>query len=105
MFASSMRVPVARSWSGVSPLTVACVPTGMNAGVSTEPCGVSSRPDAGRRARVDDLSREPNRRRDAVRPRPECMWSSRRVPKLPRPASEADPQEPRWLVRPRFSPC
>ena len=36
-------VPVARSWSGVSPLTVAWVPTGMNAGVSTEPFGVRSR--------------------------------------------------------------
>ena len=42
--------PVARSWSGVSPLTVAWVPTGMNAGVSTEPCGVSSSPSR-RRAR------------------------------------------------------
>ena len=37
-------MPVARSWSGVSPLTVAWVPTGMNAGVSTGPCGVCSRP-------------------------------------------------------------
>ena len=32
MLASSIRVPVARSWSGVRPLTVAWVPTGMNAG-------------------------------------------------------------------------
>ena len=33
---------------GVRPLTVAWVPTGMNAGVSTAPCGVSSRPSRAR---------------------------------------------------------
>ena len=54
-------VPVARSWSGVSPLTVAWVPTGMNAGVSSRPCGVSSRPsrapEAGSWRRVDEPDR------------------------------------------------
>src|SRR5688572_24624625 len=39
-----MRVPAAASWSGVRPLTVAWVPTGMNVGVSTGPWGVVSRP-------------------------------------------------------------
>ena len=34
-----------RICSGVRPLTVAWVPTGMNAGVGTDPCGVSSIPD------------------------------------------------------------
>ena len=46
VLARIIRVPVATSWSGVSPLTVAWVPTGMKAGVSTVPCGVSSRPRA-----------------------------------------------------------
>src|SRR4051794_6120493 len=36
--------PTARTMSGVSPLTVAWVPTGMKIGVSTVPCGVVSRP-------------------------------------------------------------
>ncbi len=44
VLARIIRVPVARSWSGVIPLTVACVPTGMNAGVSIVPWGVSSKP-------------------------------------------------------------
>ena len=35
-----MSAPVARTVSGASPLTVACVPTGMKAGVRTGPCGV-----------------------------------------------------------------
>ena len=39
--------PTAATWSGVRPLTVACVPTGMKTGVSTAPCGVSSRPQPG----------------------------------------------------------
>src|SRR5205823_7540885 len=39
-----MRVPTDASWSGVSPLTVAWVPTGMKTGVSTGPCGVASNP-------------------------------------------------------------
>jgi len=41
-----IEVPVARIWSGVSPLTVAWVPTGMKAGVSTGPCAVWSLPVA-----------------------------------------------------------
>ena len=48
-WSSTISVPVARTCSGVIPLIVACVPTGMNAGVSTVPCGVLSRP---RRAAV-----------------------------------------------------
>src|SRR6476619_7169477 len=36
--------PASRTWSGVSPLTAAWVPTGMKTGVSTGPCGVSRRP-------------------------------------------------------------
>src|SRR5262245_65468866 len=36
-----MSEPLARTASGVSPLTVACVPTGKNAGVATRPCGVA----------------------------------------------------------------
>ena len=39
-----MTVPAALRWSGVIPLTVAWVPTGMKAGVSTVPCGVIKRP-------------------------------------------------------------
>ena len=59
MFASSIRVPVARSWSGVSPLTVAWVPTGMNAGVSTEPLRRLQQAEPRPRARV--LARMVNR--------------------------------------------
>src|SRR5437868_7100992 len=44
-----MRAPAARRSSGVSPVTVARVPTVMKAGVSTAPCAVMSLP---RRARV-----------------------------------------------------
>ena len=36
--------PVARTASGASPFTVACVPTGMKAGVATAPCGVMISP-------------------------------------------------------------
>src|SRR5689334_1101219 len=36
--------PASRTISGVSPLTVACVPTGMNTGVRTLPCGVWNAP-------------------------------------------------------------
>ena len=39
-----MSAPVARTVSGARPLTVAWVPTGMNAGVRTAPCGVVSSP-------------------------------------------------------------
>src|SRR6188472_3581479 len=45
-----MLAPTSRTSSGWSALTVALVPTGMNCGVSTTPCGSVSRP---RRARVD----------------------------------------------------
>ena len=34
-----MSAPAARTSSGCTPLTVACVPTGMKAGVRTAPCG------------------------------------------------------------------
>src|SRR6266508_680256 len=36
--------PTSCNCGGVSPLTVAWVPTGMNTGVSMAPCAVSSRP-------------------------------------------------------------
>jgi hypothetical protein len=36
--------PVPRTWRGVTPLIEPAVPTGMNAGVSTVPCGVCNRP-------------------------------------------------------------
>src|SRR5215471_11981884 len=39
-----MSVPQARTSSGRNPFTVAWVPTGMNAGVRTMPCGVISSP-------------------------------------------------------------
>src|SRR5690242_12013655 len=39
-----ISAPVARTSSGINPFTVACVPTGMKAGVWTEPCGVTSSP-------------------------------------------------------------
>src|SRR5262249_7704498 len=39
-----MSVPIARSVSGASPFTVACVPQGMNAGVATVPCAVTISP-------------------------------------------------------------
>src|ERR1700716_2577054 len=35
-----MSEPLARTASGARPFTVACVPTGMKAGVATAPCGV-----------------------------------------------------------------
>src|SRR6266568_5595432 len=44
-----ISAPSARTCSAVSPVTVARVPTGMKAGVSTAPCAVTKRP---RRARV-----------------------------------------------------
>src|ERR1039457_715762 len=37
-------VPISRSSRGSSALTLACVPTGMNTGVSTTPCAVVNRP-------------------------------------------------------------
>src|ERR1700746_3960000 len=39
-----MSAPVARTASGSRPLTVACVPTGMKAGVATVPWGVMISP-------------------------------------------------------------
>src|SRR5262245_45985931 len=39
-----MSAPLARTVSGSSPLTVAWVPTGMNAGVRTGPWGVTNSP-------------------------------------------------------------
>src|SRR5260370_38186240 len=39
-----ISTPSSSSASWVSPLTVACVPTGMKNGVSTVPCGVVRRP-------------------------------------------------------------
>src|SRR3954464_2635696 len=42
-----MRVPAALRSAGARPLTVPCVPTGMNAGVGTSPCGVASVPARG----------------------------------------------------------
>ncbi len=44
MLPSRISAPVARTSCGVSPFTVACVPTGMKAGVCTLPCGVTSSP-------------------------------------------------------------
>ncbi len=44
VLASSIRLPASRRWSGVTPLTVPRVPTGMNAGVSTRPWGVHRTP-------------------------------------------------------------
>src|SRR5712671_2221979 len=39
-----MSAPVARTVPGASAFTVACVPTGMKAGVATGPCGVMISP-------------------------------------------------------------
>src|SRR5262245_10021652 len=39
-----MSAPAARTVSGASPFTVACVPTGMKAGVATAPCSVTISP-------------------------------------------------------------
>src|SRR5690348_7507078 len=39
-----MSAPVARTVPGASAFTVACVPTGMKAGVATAPCGVMISP-------------------------------------------------------------
>src|SRR5476649_2171092 len=39
-----ISAPVKRTSSGISPFTVACVPTGMKAGVCTAPCGVTISP-------------------------------------------------------------
>jgi hypothetical protein len=41
---STICAPVAATFSGSIPFTVAAVPTGMKAGVSIAPCAVSSRP-------------------------------------------------------------
>ena len=43
MLARIICAPVSRSRPGSTPFTVPCVPTGMNAGVSTTPCGVVNR--------------------------------------------------------------
>ena len=48
MLASTICAPVSATIAGVNAFTVAAVPTGMKAGVSTVPWAVSSRP---RRAR------------------------------------------------------
>ena len=81
----TMRAPVDGHLAGVSVLTLPCVPTGMNVGVSTGPCGVSStarralavaREDAereARRAAGSTASPEEHRvavREEAVAPRP-----------------------------------
>ena len=42
-----MRAPSASRSEDASAFTVACVPTGMNTGVSTAPCAVCSTPRAG----------------------------------------------------------
>ena len=41
---STTRAPVAATSAGTSVLTDPCVPTGMNVGVGTSPCGVVSTP-------------------------------------------------------------
>ena len=51
MLARTIGAPASRTRSGVRPLTVAWVPTGMKAGVSTVPCGVCRRP-----ARAEDAA-------------------------------------------------
>ena len=48
MLARMIWAPTSRRSSGSSALTVALVPTGMNIGVSTEPCGVRRRPSGAR---------------------------------------------------------
>src|SRR5215469_14195853 len=48
-----MRTPVAATPSGVIALTVPAVPTGMNTGVSTGPCAVTSRPRRAAPSRAD----------------------------------------------------
>ncbi len=62
MFARIISAPAARRSSGVSPVTDARVPTGMNAGVSTVPREVVSVP---RRARVPG-SRAPVRKAKVI---------------------------------------
>src|SRR5258708_24622174 len=79
-----MQAPVAATASGVIALTVAAVPTGMNAGVSMTPCAVVNRP---RRA-------APSRSRTS-KPIPDfsklCIWRDGRQSafglKSPRPAA------------------
>ena len=44
MLESTISAPASRTSSGARALTAACVPTGMNAGVRTSPCGVASTP-------------------------------------------------------------
>ena len=53
-----LRAGVARACSGVRPLTVACVPTGMKTGVSTAPCGVVEPARAGGAVGVQELERD-----------------------------------------------
>jgi hypothetical protein len=57
VFARMIPAPSSSSAPCVSPLTVAAVPTGMNAGVSNAPCGVVSVP---RRAPVGSVSETSN---------------------------------------------
>lgn len=45
MLANSILTPAELNWSGVNPLTVPAVPTGMNRGVGTSPCSVFSVPE------------------------------------------------------------
>jgi hypothetical protein len=47
-----MRAPRRSMSPDDNALTVACVPTGMNTGVSTTPCAVSSKPARARPARA-----------------------------------------------------
>ena len=54
------RAPTAFNWSGVTPFTVACVPTGMNSGVSIVACVSWSRParaesSVASRSKVNDM--------------------------------------------------
>lgn len=65
MFARIISAPAARRSSGASPVTVARVPTGMNAGVETSPREVITVP---RRARVS-TSRRPGRKAKVMRGR------------------------------------
>ena len=44
MLARIIAEPVPASWAGVTPLMEPAVPTGMNTGVSTHPCGVANTP-------------------------------------------------------------
>ena len=58
---AASRCPVPRICSGVNPLTVACVPTGMKAGVSTGPCARLQQAAARWRSAVLRQGSEPDR--------------------------------------------